>query len=571
MDELRGPEPLTDDAVEMLGRLSPHLIVGIEGAALTAEERSLLSGFAPAGVILFSRNAHSIEQLAELTRSIVEVCISASGRSPVVAADHEGGRISVLAEALGVPPPQMAVARADSAGIPCADVFRETAGRLRSCGINTLLGPLADINSQINNPVIGTRSFGDDPDRVSRLVSEAVGAVRGEGLITCLKHFPGHGSASEDSHLTLPVLGKTMDELMAEDIAPFVRGIESGADAVMTGHIVARGGRLPASMDHEVVSGILRDTLGFGGVVITDALEMAGARLVREASGISSAVPPAADSSYGETGLLVESSLSAGNDLVLFSRPVEAVYRELAEFLRTGSRGFWDAPFHSLSKRSLERISLLQGRAADLAAVPGYRTPGFATGFPGSGSAGVSYGDVDGTGGIYRRAADSSVVLLRDPESVLPMAAGAGPSLSFLGARGDFGSPVTLGFIKSVLRRLGSDVELSMPVEEDLPVIDNGDAVFERIEEEISGEADLYALRAGRARGGAPTVSFLLNRRAVEEKALLRLLDGTDVSVVAGWPYAEMYIGEDRCVIVSFGIYDAAAYRICDILSGGRT
>ncbi|MCK4549008.1 MAG: glycoside hydrolase family 3 protein, partial [Candidatus Krumholzibacteria bacterium] len=255
--------------------LSPFLVTGLAGTELTPAERELLSLAPPAGVILFSRNVESSDQLRLLTSDIRTIVEAASGLTPLIMADHEGGRISVLAAAIGTPPSQMA-AWIPRSGKLLSDIVARTAFRMRYCGVNLSLSPVADVASEPLNPVIGTRSFGEDQATVSAAVRIAVRTIAGEGALSCLKHFPGHGATVFDSHLTLPVIGRTIEQLRAEELPPFIAGMEEGADTVMTAHIALAEGDPPASLDRRIVTGLLREKLGFEGVIITDALEMAG-------------------------------------------------------------------------------------------------------------------------------------------------------------------------------------------------------------------------------------------------------------------------------------------------------
>ncbi|HER44526.1 MAG TPA: glycoside hydrolase family 3 protein, partial [Candidatus Eisenbacteria bacterium] len=151
-----------------LSQLAPQLVVGLEGLEITESERRLLRSAPPAGVILFARNVSSADQLKSLTRDVISTIAGASGIAPLVAADHEGGRISVLSRAIGTPPSQLATARTGDLDL-CRRVYGETARRMAACGVNVMLGPVADVNTEPDNPVIGTRSFGRDPAAVAVL------------------------------------------------------------------------------------------------------------------------------------------------------------------------------------------------------------------------------------------------------------------------------------------------------------------------------------------------------------------------------------------------------------------
>ncbi|MEX2572040.1 MAG: glycoside hydrolase family 3 N-terminal domain-containing protein [Gemmatimonadota bacterium] len=174
-------------------------------------------------------------------------------------------------------PPAMAFGAAGSADL-AFEAGRATAVEARAAGIHMTLGPVLDVNSNPFNPIINTRSFGEDPERVGVLASAWIAGAGASGLLTAGKHFPGHGATEVDSHMGLPSLALGLDELESLDLVPFRAGIESGMDAVLVGHIAlpALDGAAapPASLSPGIVGGLLRDQLGFDGVVLTDALNM---------------------------------------------------------------------------------------------------------------------------------------------------------------------------------------------------------------------------------------------------------------------------------------------------------
>jgi len=546
-----------------------HLMVGLEGTSLSKSERTLLSQDPPAGVIIFSRNVADSGQLRRLSSEIRKVIFESSGLPPLIAADHEGGRISVLARAICAPPPQMAIARTRDLSL-CRRLFRETAQRMRSCGVNMVLGPVADINSEYLNPVIGTRSFGDDTDEVAVLVSEAVTAFREGGLLTCLKHFPGHGATVHDSHLTLPQLGRSIDQLKDKDTVPFARGIEAGADAVLVGHIAPLGRMIPATLDPEIVSRLLRRDIGFTGCVMTDALEMAGVRVSgshphREGGGHDSR--SGGDRPLGE---IIRRALEAGDDLLLFSRPIGEVYREL-QTLTAGSGvdiGFQERWTDRLRSSSAERIAKLRSRIEALEVERGISGR----------SNGEGLGEIDTVGrtedvatetlSTYGEVAAKSVQVLRDPRSVLPISGSSNMYLSFCGERRDFENEVVGRFISRVLERTGIAVirpHSGIQRDEISTVIGDLKPRMRFRMPHLEEFLELFEFRAGEDSNGSTNVLFLLNRRPVSREALFELCARMDVVVIAGWPYAMNLLDDDKTVVVSYGVYDAAADVVCEV------
>ena len=168
------------------------------------------------------------------------------------------------------------------------DVYAAIGGDLARLGINTDLAPCADVLAPGGSSVVGTRSFGSDPDLVARHVTAAVAGLQGAGVAACAKHFPGHGSTAADSHLTLATVSGTLAELRARDLPPFAAAIAAGALAVMPGHlrVPELTGDLPATLSAAAVTGLLRGELGFGGVVISRrAGDEGGQRRARDSGG----------------------------------------------------------------------------------------------------------------------------------------------------------------------------------------------------------------------------------------------------------------------------------------------
>ncbi|MFF3274167.1 glycoside hydrolase family 3 protein [Streptomyces chrestomyceticus] len=194
----------------------------------------------------------------------------------LIALDEEGGDVTRLDYLRGsVYPGSHALGAVDDTGLT-REVGAAIARDLRAEGVNLCLAPCADVNSRPDNPIIGVRSFGDRPDLVARHTAAYVRGVQGAGVAATLKHFPGHGDTRTDSHAELPDIDRDAASLDAVDLPPFRAGTAAGARAVMTGHIrLSRLDGLPATLSRRIVTGLLREQLGYRGVVMTDALEMA--------------------------------------------------------------------------------------------------------------------------------------------------------------------------------------------------------------------------------------------------------------------------------------------------------
>ena len=218
------------------------------------------------GVVLFGWNVESSDQLRALAASL-----KACREDVLIAIDEEGGDVTRLEVATGSSYPGNAALGAVDDVQLTEQVAAAIAGDLLAVGINLDLAPVADVNTNPLNPVIGIRSFGADSEQVARHVGAFVRGLQGAGVAACAKHFPGHGDTVEDSHLELPVVASLEDGALA----PFRAAIDAGVQAIMTAHIVVRSlGEAPATMNREILHRLLREDLSFDGVVLTDALEM---------------------------------------------------------------------------------------------------------------------------------------------------------------------------------------------------------------------------------------------------------------------------------------------------------
>ncbi len=249
--------------------------------------RADLMGHDYGGVLLFGENFVDAEQTLHLVSDIQNANLEGGGIPLLVTVDQEGGnvaRISFGTSGIG----NMALA---ATGDPSN--AKEMAGiygkEMSLLGINTDFAPVVDVNNNPNNPIIGIRSFSDSPDVVSEYGVSYIDGLHETGTISTLKHFPGHGNTDTDSHTGFPLIDSTYEELKEFELIPFQKAIDSGADMVMTAHIqypqieketytsISTGEQvyLPATMSHKILTDILRNDMGFEGVIVSDALDMA--------------------------------------------------------------------------------------------------------------------------------------------------------------------------------------------------------------------------------------------------------------------------------------------------------
>ncbi|NYE37240.1 beta-N-acetylhexosaminidase [Nocardioides cavernae] len=227
------------------------------------------------GVIAFSSNVASAEQVARVNSALTH---QVRRTWPLfLGVDQEGGVVERLRGAATRFPAFMSTGAADDAALT-RRAYAAGAGELRRLGFTVDFAPDADVTSGPDDPTIGSRAASSRPAVVAEQVVAAAAGFGSAGVLPVIKHFPGHGSVPADSHLTLPVQARTAEELEATDLVPFRAAVEAGLPAVMVGHIDVRAvdPRVPSSLSRKVTTGLLRDELGFGGLVVTDSLEMAG-------------------------------------------------------------------------------------------------------------------------------------------------------------------------------------------------------------------------------------------------------------------------------------------------------
>lgn len=245
------------------------LMVGFEGRQVNDQVREQLK-FGVGGFILFRRNLESAEQTAEL---IAEIRALAPGRRLLLAVDEEGGRVSRLRSFGTMWPSMREGGRLDPETL---ERFGAALGtELAVLGFDLDFAPVADVDTRADNPVIGDRSFGGDAWHVAACAAAVVRGLQGAGVMACAKHFPGHGDTEVDSHHELPFVAHSRRRFDEVEFVPFHAVIEAGVAAVMTAHLVAADldAKRAATMSSKVL-GILRNEMGFGGVVFSDDLEM---------------------------------------------------------------------------------------------------------------------------------------------------------------------------------------------------------------------------------------------------------------------------------------------------------
>ncbi|MFF3623161.1 glycoside hydrolase family 3 N-terminal domain-containing protein [Streptomyces sp. NPDC002467] len=374
------------------------------------------------GIIYFAwaHNTRTPHQIAALSAGLQEAARTTGPRIPLLlSTDQEHGIIARIGKPATLLPGAMALGAAGSTA--AAERSARIAGaELAAMGIRQDYAPVADVNVNPANPVIGVRSFGSDPRAVAALVAAQVGGYQSAGVAATAKHFPGHGDTETDSHLGLPVIRHSRAQWEELDEPPFRAAVRAGVDAVMTAHIVFPAldpSGDPATLSRPIVTGILRERLGFRGVVVTDALDMAGVR-----------------QKYGDERVPVL-ALLAGCDQLLNPPDLPLAYRSVLAAVESGELS------EARVDESVSRILELKARR----------------GLFGAGAM-PAEGVVDATVGVpdHLAAADeiaaATTTLLANPTGLLPFDAGEAPRLLVTGT--DPVSPTgTTGPTTAVLAR----------------------------------------------------------------------------------------------------------------------
>ncbi|MXV60490.1 beta-N-acetylhexosaminidase [Natronorubrum sp. JWXQ-INN-674] len=273
--------------------------VGFPETEPTPALEELICDYHVGGVIYFSRNLETPEQTRSLSKALQQRALDSGAEIPLLlSVDQEGGTVRRLPYGTDVPG-QMAVGATETP-VNAATVARVTAKQLRDVGINFNLAPVLDVNNNPENPVIGVRSYSEDAETVATFGTRYFETLQSESVVACGKHFPGHGDTATDSHAELPVVDAHGDRLEEVELRPFARAIEAGIDAIMTAHVafpaITGSETKPATLSPAVLTDLLRDELGFTGVLTTDCMEMnAIAETVGTARGAVEAIAAGAD------------------------------------------------------------------------------------------------------------------------------------------------------------------------------------------------------------------------------------------------------------------------------------
>ena len=263
-------------AQELKRALGQCLGVGFDGYTVPDEFRELIREYKIGSVILFRRNVQSYEQLCALCDELQRLIQKETGLPAFIMADEECGSVSRLGHLTGATPSAMAIGvTGDKEN--ARRIGRIAGEQLSAAGVNFNLAPVLDCFSNPDNTACGNRCFSSSPEEVAAFGLAYIRGLRETGVIACGKHFPGHGDTAVDSHLALPIVNKTLDEMRRVELVPFAAAVRDGVDAIMSAHVVfpaVEPERVPSTVSRRVLTGLLREEMGFDGLIVSDAMEM---------------------------------------------------------------------------------------------------------------------------------------------------------------------------------------------------------------------------------------------------------------------------------------------------------
>ena len=320
---------------------SPHraagrlLVAGFDGLELPSSVAEALSVGRIGGAILFSRNIESASQTARLVHSILR---SGTDTRPIVSVDQEGGRVQRLGWSHW---PSAAALGATGDQTLSRQVGAAMGEELAACGFDLDFAPVLDLNTNPDNPVIGDRAFGQDQEASTWALAWSEGIME-KGVAACGKHFPGHGDTSLDSHKALPLVTHSLERIQAVELDSF-RKAAPHLPFMMTAHVLfpALDANRPATLSRPILEGILRRRLGFNGIIVSDDLEMAGAR------------------AFGDVPDLAVESIASGADMVLVCTHSELAFEASAALEKEARRS---PAFRNLVDESLARLAAFRQR-----------------------------------------------------------------------------------------------------------------------------------------------------------------------------------------------------------------
>lgn len=356
------------------------IMIDVPGTEITEKTAEYINKNTWAGVILFAKNVSDRQQ----TQKFIADLHSNANAPLLMAVDQEGGIVDRFRfPEMSLSPGLMALGHADDLELTYK-VHEVMARELKEIGIHIDFAPCIDVNNNPANPIIGVRSFGSDPELVARHGSAALRGMQAGGVAACVKHFPGHGNTSLDSHLSLPSVSSAMEELRKIELPPFEAAIKAGVETIMTAHIVfpELDPELPATLSKPILTELLRQELGFDGIIVTDSLSM---KAIADRWG------------FAEATVL---SIEAGADLVLALGPVKNQLEALNGLIRAVEEGRIS---EARLDESLEKLEALRQKYNNMPSEPSW--------------------NIEEHRSIMRKASERGIKIMKNERNLLPIPA----------------------------------------------------------------------------------------------------------------------------------------------------
>ncbi|WP_054024875.1 beta-N-acetylhexosaminidase [Bacillus sp. FJAT-28004] len=302
-------------------KIGQMVIVGIEGISVQKQAKELIEKYRVGGFILYKDNMNDAAQILKLLNQLKET--NQQNQTPLwLSLDQEGGKVNRMPAEFIKLPPASEVGKVGNTDYT-NQIGQALGEEVRSLGFNMDFAPVLDINSNAKNPVIGNRSYGTDAETVIKHGIETMKAIQSKQVAAVVKHFPGHGDTSVDSHLDLPVVNKSLEELKAFELLPFEEAIQQDTDAIMIAHLLIPkiDKDYPASLSKKLITKLLREELGYEGVVMTDDMTMGGI------------------TEHFDVGKAAVTSILAGSDIILIGHDYKtqiSVLQALKKNVRDG-------------------------------------------------------------------------------------------------------------------------------------------------------------------------------------------------------------------------------------------
>lgn len=309
-----------EEKINQMFMITPEQLTGYSNVTAAGETtRARIMEHPVGGIIYFKDNLVDVNQTTEMLSNTIGYYNELGYPVPFLSTDEEGGRVSRIGSNANFDLPNLGdmILIGNTGDDEEAKRVGQTLGTyLSRYGFNMDMAPVADVLTNPNNEVIGDRSFGADPLQVASMATAEGGAMRGQGVLPVYKHFPGHGATTGDSHDGFVSVDKSLEELEEAELVPFQKAIDQGAEVIMVGHIAVptiTGNNEPSSLSHYMISDVLRDQMGFDGIVITDAMNMG-----------------AIQNNYNSATMAVK-AVNAGVDIILMPEDYETAYNAVVD------------------------------------------------------------------------------------------------------------------------------------------------------------------------------------------------------------------------------------------------